>query len=99
MFVGRRIILSSSEQSTQFTQTSNSTKIGVGISNQEFSFTKSTFGELLFEEVKGKDSEIVSARRRSFINVPTYIEINPPANESYQPITPSRTTTYEEIIA
>ena len=97
--IGTRIRLGVSDQSAEFTQTANSIKIAVGTSNQEFSFIKSTLGELLFEEVKGKDSEIVSARRALSINIPVYVEIAPPSNESYQPITPSTTATYEEIIA
>ena len=42
--------LGTSEQTGEFTQTSNSIKIAVGISSQELAFLKSTLGEILFEE-------------------------------------------------
>ena len=96
---GVRLRLGVSDQSGEFTQTANSIKIAVGVSSQELAFLKSTLGELLYEDVIDKDDTVVSRRRALNFNVATFTEINPPANESYQPITPSTTATYEEIDA
>ena len=79
---GVRLRLGVSDQSGEFTQTANSIKIAVGVSSQELAFLKSTLGELLYEDVIDKDVIVVSARALN-LNVATFTEITPSANESY----------------
>ena len=54
-------------------------------------------GELLYEDVIDKDDTVVSRRRALNLNVATFSEITPSANESYSEITPSSTETFNNI--
>ena len=69
----------------------------MGISSQEVSFLKTTLGELLYEDVIDKDDTVVSRRRSLNLNVATYSEVSPSANESYSTITPDSAESFSEI--
>ena len=68
-----------------FIQTTQGNHKFNGTSSQQFSFTKTATGDILFEEV------VTNA------NIETYTEITPSGTETYTEITPSGTETWTEI--
>ena len=73
--------------STIFTQTTEGNHVRVTSPNLDLNFTKTTIGDILFEEV------VTDATTE------TYTEITPSGTETWTEITPSGTETYTEINA
>ena len=71
--------------STEFTQTSDGIIIASGVVTKDLNFTKTTSGDILFEEINaGATPE-------------TYTTITPSGTETWTEITPTGTETYTEI--
>ena len=70
-----------------FTQTTEANHVRVTSPNLDLNFTKTTIGDILFEEV------VTDATTE------TYTEITPSGTETWTEITPSGTETYTEINA
>ena len=71
---------------TEFTQTTNGTAILIPVVSTDLNFTKSTSGDILYEDVT------------TDATTETYTEIIPSGTETYTEITPSGTETYTEIV-
>ena len=72
--------------SSAFTQTADGIAILTGISSQDLNFTKTSSGDILYEDV------VTDATTE------TYTQITPSGTETYTEITPSGTETYTEIV-
>ena len=72
--------------SSVFTQTADGIAILTGISSQDLNFTKTSSGDILYEDV------VTDATTE------TYTEITPSGTETWTEITPSGTETYTEIV-
>ena len=72
--------------SSVFTQTTDGIAILTGISSQDLNFTKTSSGDILYEDV------VTDATTE------TYTEITPSGTETWTEITPSGTETYTEIV-
>ena len=72
--------------SSAFTQTANGITVLGAISSQDLNFTKTTSGDILYEDV------VTDATTE------TFTEITPSGTETWTEITPSGTETYTEIV-